>query len=70
MCVCVCCFEKVDLGEVKRKLDVNETALINLCLISYSALSGHGKERGEERDRVLGGVHEKVQVQPQIHSLC
>lgn len=33
----------------QRKQDANEPALINVCLISYSALSGHGKDRGGER---------------------
>lgn len=27
-----------------RQQDVNESVLINVCLISYSALSGHGKD--------------------------
>ena len=62
-------------GGGQRKQDANESALINVCLISYSALSGHWKERrgGERRgsgERLLGGVHEKVQAQPLIHSLC
>lgn len=79
--MCVCAYAL--LGNVgvgmegggQRKQDANESALINVCLISYSALSGHGKERrgGERRgsgERLLGGVHEKVQAQPLIHSLC
>ena len=54
--VCVCCLEMVDSGGGRvvgqRKQDANEPALINVCLISYSALSGHGKDRGgEQRER-------------------
>lgn len=30
-------------GAGKRKQDANEPALINVCLISHSALSGQGK---------------------------
>ena len=61
MCVCVCvcvrvrCLEMLELGwGGQRKQDANESALINVCLISYSALSGHGKERrgGERRETV------------------
>lgn len=35
-------------GGGQRKQDANEPALINVCLISYSAVSGHGKSRGAE----------------------
>lgn len=35
-------------GGGQRKQDANEPALINVCLISYSAVSGHGKTRGAE----------------------
>ena len=35
----------------QRKQDANEPALINVCLISYSALSGHGKDRGGSGER-------------------
>lgn len=36
----------------QRKQDANESAVINVCLISYSALSSHGKYRGrEQRER-------------------
>lgn len=31
-----------------HKQDGNEPVLINECLISYSALSGHGKGRGAD----------------------
>lgn len=37
-----------------HRRDVNEPAPINECLISYSALSGHGKGRGEERTESVG----------------
>lgn len=63
VCVCVCDAWKWWRGQGKQ--DANESALINMCLISYSALSGHGKNGGA----ALGGVHEKVQAQPLIHSL-
>lgn len=61
MCMCVlaracarlrCCFEQKlssGDGEGQRKQDANEPALINVCLISYSAPSGRGKDRGGER---------------------
>lgn len=52
-CACVrCCLEQKlssGDGEGQRKQDANEPALINVCLISYSALSGRGKDRGGER---------------------
>lgn len=47
-----CCFQQKlssGDGEGQRKQDANEPALINVCLISYSALSGRGKDRGGER---------------------
>lgn len=49
LCVCLhVCLEMVDWGD-QRKQDANEPSLINVCLISYSALSGHGKDKAEER---------------------
>lgn len=43
--------------EGQRKQDANESVLINVCLISYSALSGRGKARAEglrERGETVG----------------
>lgn len=50
-CVRCCPEQKLSSGdgEGQRKQDANEPALINVCLISYSALSGRGKDRGGER---------------------
>lgn len=62
-------------ARVNANKNANESAPINACLISYSAASGRGKvmEVGGNAgsgERLLGGVHEKVQAQPLIHSLC
>lgn len=51
-CVCVLLLLLLLVGNGgvggQRKEDANEPVLINVCLISYSALSGHGKARGGE----------------------
>lgn len=51
VCVSVCVhmwpwllrIEIVEIGGGQRKQDANESVLINVCLISYSALSGQGE---------------------------
>lgn len=49
-CLCVCAARKWWSGGGDRcKQDANEPVLINVCLISYSALSGHRKDRGGEQ---------------------
>lgn len=50
MCVCILLLriEMVRKGG-QRKRDANESALINVCLISYSGLSGYGKDNGREQ---------------------
>lgn len=64
--VCVCVrvhmwpwLLRLEIVEIRwggqRKQDANEPALINVCLISYSALSGRGRERAEG-----GGAEEAV----------
>lgn len=81
MCVRACVYTRVsaplscrDRGaapaRVNANRNANESAPINACLISYSAASGRGKPMGVSGERLLGGVHEKVQAQPLIHSLC
>lgn len=60
MCVCVCArmwpclLGIVELGGGQCKQDANEPVLINVCLISYSVLSGHGKNQGGGAEGAVG----------------
>lgn len=44
----------VELGGGQCKQDANEPVLINVCVISYSALSGHGKNQGGGAEGAVG----------------
>lgn len=48
MVVYACFWEMVEWEGGQRKQDANESVLINVCLISYSVLSGHGRAKAEE----------------------